>query len=70
MSVQSNTWHRECYKNAQQSIQKMIDRLNGELIAANSSKANNEFYYLQILEAESRGKPGFDRDRFLVGKKA
>ena len=63
-------WHQECFKNASAyvaGLRRDVERRRAELL---ESERKLERYAEQIAEAISRGLDGFDRDRFLVKRRA
>jgi hypothetical protein len=70
MSKKSIDWHKEVLLSRKMYYAQQRDRLWSELAVVARGEKLNEWYARQIAEAERRKMTGFDRDRFLMPKKA
>ena len=67
MNKRPMNWHRECLQNMQTNLLRQLDVVRRENEAADRLRRDIIAYDAQIIEADTRGVDGFDKDRF--GKK-
>ena len=68
--IESLIWHKQCLANHRMNLENLkheVKRCVANLARSESAAA---FYAEQIAAAERQGRAGFDRERFLVKRKA
>ena len=57
-------WHKECLANWLANTNRDRERIEEELTRLRVQEDRIRFYQHQIEQAEKKGKPDFDRERF------
>lgn len=70
MTKEPLSWHNECHRNWAASVAQRRSEVERAVADIERQERELSFYETQIATATARGMEGFDRDRFLVKRKA